>query len=109
MQTNEDGQFVFTPLVPGIYTLTVEQANFKKYQESSITLNAKDRRQLNVVLEIGNVSELVTVTSEQNVVQDSPTGQTLISSTQVLEIPLQNRDFTKLLELAPGVSSSLDD
>jgi hypothetical protein len=42
-------------------------------------------------------------------VQDSPTGQTLISGTQVLEIPLQNRDFTKLLELAPGVSSSLDD
>ena len=109
MQTNQDGQFVFTPLVPGTYTLTVEQANFKKYQESSITLNAKDRRQINVMLEIGNVSELVTVTSEQNVVQDSPTGQTLISSTQVLEIPLQNRDFTKLLELAPGVSSSLDD
>ena len=109
MQTNEDGQFVFTPLLPGTYTLTVEQANFKKYQESGITLNAKDRRQINVVLEIGNVSELVTVTSEQNVVQDSPTGQTLISSTQVLEIPLQNRDFTKLLELAPGVSSSLDD
>lgn len=109
MQTNEDGQFVFTPLVPGTYTLTVEQANFKKYQESSITLNAKDRRQINVMLEIGDVSELVTVTSQQNVVQDSPTGQTLISSTQVLEIPLQNRDFTKLLELAPGISSSLDD
>ena len=51
----------------------------------------------------------VTVTSEQNVVQDSPTSQTLISGTQVLEIPLQNRDFTKLLELTPGVSSSLDD
>jgi outer membrane receptor protein involved in Fe transport len=61
------------------------------------------------VLEVGSVSESVVVTSDQNVVQDSPTGQTLISSTQVLEIPLQNRDFTKLLELAPGVSSSLDD
>ncbi len=109
LQTNDDGQFVITPLIPGTYTLTVEQPNFKKYVESSITLNAKDRRLLNVVLEVGNVSELVTVTSEQNVVQDSPTGQTLISGTQVLEIPLQNRDFTKLLELAPGVSSSLDD
>lgn len=109
LQTNDDGQFVITPLLPGVYTLTVEQANFKKHIESSITLNAKDRRTINVVLEVGNVSEQVTVTSDQNVVQDSPTGQTLISSTQVLEIPLQNRDFTKLLELAPGVSSSLDD
>lgn len=109
VSTNDDGQFVLTPLVPGTYTLTVEQANFKKHIEAALTLNAKDRRSINVVLEIGNVSESVTVTSEQNVVQDSPTGQTLISSTQVLEIPLQNRDFTKLLELAPGVSSSLDD
>ena len=109
VQTNDDGQFVLTPLLPGAYTLTVEQTNFKKHVEAGLTLNAKDRRTVNVVLEIGNVSESVTVTSETNVVQDSPTGQTLISGTQVLEIPLQNRDFTKLLELAPGVSSSLDD
>ena len=109
VQSNDDGIFVITPLSPGTYTLAVEQTNFKKYVEKSVTLNAQDRRQLNVALEAGNVSETVTVTSEQNVVQDSPTGQTLISGTQVLEIPLQNRDFTKLLELVPGVSSSLDD
>ena len=109
VQSNDDGLFVITSLSPGTYTLAVEQTNFKKYVEKSVTLNAQDRRQLNVALEAGNVSETVTVTSEQNVVQDSPTGQTLISGTQVLEIPLQNRDFTKLLELVPGVSSSLDD
>jgi hypothetical protein len=109
VESNEDGNFVITPLSPGAYTLTVEQTNFKKHIEVDVILNAKDRRQLNVVLEAGNVNEAVTVTSEQNVVQDSPTGQTLISGTQVLEIPLVNRDFTKLLELAPGISSSLDD
>src|SRR5512145_3466261 len=37
MQTNEDGQFVITPLVPGTYTLTVELANFKKHVESGLT------------------------------------------------------------------------
>ena len=109
VQTNDDGGFVITPLSPGTYTLTAEQTNFKKHVETGVTLNAKDRRSLNIALESGSVSELVTITSEQNVVQDTPTGQTLISGTQVLEIPLQNRDFTKLLELAPGVSSSLDD
>lgn len=109
VQTNDDGYYVVTPLSPGTYTLTAEQTNFKKHVETGVVLNARDRRLLSVALEAGSVSELVTVTSEQNVVQDSPTGQTLISGTQVLEIPLQNRDFTKLLELAPGVSSSLDD
>jgi carboxypeptidase family protein/TonB-dependent receptor-like protein len=109
VQTNEDGNYVITPLSPGTYTLSAEQANFKKHVEVGLVLNAKDRRQLNVALEAGNVNEVVTVTGEEQVVQDSPTGQTLISGTQVLEIPLQNRDFTKLLELAPGISSSLDD
>ena len=109
VQTNDDGGYVVTPLSPGTYTVTAEQASFKKHVETGVVLNARDRRLLNVALETGSISELVTVTSEQNVVQDSPTGQTLISGTQVLEIPLQNRDFTKLLELAPGVSSSLDD
>jgi hypothetical protein len=109
VQSNDDGNYVISPLIPATYTVTVEQQGFKRYVETSVILNAQDRRQLNIVLEAGNVSEVVTVTSEQNVVQDSPTGQTLISGTQVLEIPLQNRDFTKLLELTPGVSSSLDD
>jgi hypothetical protein len=108
-QTNDDGLYTIGQLNPAIYTVTVEQQGFKKHVESGVTLNAADRRPLNVALEAGNVSEVVTVMSETNVVQDSPTQQTLISGTQVMEIPLQNRDFTKLLELAPGVSSSLDD
>jgi hypothetical protein len=109
VQTNEEGSLSVSPLAPGTYTITVEQPSFKKYVENAVVLSARDRRQLTIVLEAGNVNEVVTVTSEQNVVQDSPTGQTLISGAQVLEIPLQNRDFSKLLELAPGVSSSLDD
>ena len=109
VQTNPEGFLSVSPLVPGNYTVTVEQASFKKHVENAVVLSARDRRLLTIVLEAGNVNEVVTVTSEQNVVQDSPTGQTLISGAQVLEIPLQNRDFSKLLELAPGVSSSLDD
>ncbi|HZH33045.1 MAG TPA: TonB-dependent receptor [Pyrinomonadaceae bacterium] len=109
VQTNDDGVFRIAPLDPGTYTLTIEQANFKRHVETGLTLNAKDRRLMNVALEAGDVSEIVTVTSDQNVVQDSPTQQTLISGTQVVEIPLVNRDFTKLLELVPGISSDLAD
>ena len=109
VQASEDGVYRVTQLAPGTYTLTVEQAGFKRHVESGVVLNARDRRLLNVALEAGNVNETVTVTSEQNVVQDTPTQQTLISGTQVMEIPLVNRDFTKLMELVPGVSSDLSD
>lgn len=108
VQSNEDGNFVVTPLAPGNYTIVVEHQGFKRYLQE-ITLNAKDRRPMDVVLETGSPTETVTITDQPPLIQDSPTGQTLISSTQVLEIPLQNRDFSKLLELVPGISSSLDD
>lgn len=108
VQANTEGNYTVTQLLPGSYTVTVEQANFKKHV-ANITLNAKDRRPLNIVLEAGSVNETVTVTDEPPQIQDSPTGQTLISGTQVVELPLNNRNFIKLTELVPGVSSDLAD
>ncbi len=108
VQTNDEGLYVITPLTPGEYDLTVEQPNFKRYLQT-ITLSARDRRPINISLEPGAPSETVTVTDEAPLIQDSPTGQTLISGAQVVELPLNNRNFLKLTELVPGVTSSLDD
>jgi hypothetical protein len=108
VQSNDDGIYVVTPLPPGPYTVSVEQAGFKRYLQT-LTLNAKDRRPVDIVLETGSPNEVVTITADETVIQDSPTGQTLISGTQVIELPLNNRDYLKLSELVPGVSSSLDD
>ena len=110
VQTNDDGIYVVTPLDPGIYTVAIEQQNFKRHIETNVVLNTKDRRTLNTVLEPGAVSEMVTVTSETNVVQDSPTTQSLVSNAQIVELPLNNRNFMRLLEAGiPGVSSDLSD
>ena len=108
VQADDNGNYSVSPLIPGQYTLTVEQSGFKRYVQN-ITLNVKDRRQVAIVLEVGAVSETVTVTDEPPLIQESPTGQTLINNKQIVEIPLNNRDFTKLLELVPGVSSDLTD
>ncbi|MBA2731924.1 MAG: carboxypeptidase regulatory-like domain-containing protein [Acidobacteria bacterium] len=108
VQTSEDGNYSISPLAPGDYTVTVEQTGFKRYLQN-ITLNARDRRPLEIRLEAGSLSETVTVTDEPSLLQESPTGQTLISGTQVIELPLSNRNFLKLTELVPGVTSGLDD
>lgn len=107
-QANAEGVYVITTLVPGEYALVVEQQNFKRFVQN-ITLNARDRRSVNVALEPGSPDETVTITDEAPLIQDSPTGQGLISGTQVIELPLNNRNFLKLTELVPGISSSLDD
>lgn len=108
VQTNDSGNYIVTPLPPGKYTLTVEQSGFKRYVQT-VSLNARDRRQADIVLETGDINETVTVTDDASLIQDSPTGQGLISGNQVVELPLNNRDYLRLSELIPGISSSLDD
>ncbi|HEV2801306.1 MAG TPA: carboxypeptidase regulatory-like domain-containing protein [Pyrinomonadaceae bacterium] len=108
--TNEEGNYTISPLQPGTYTVTVELAGFKKFVQTDLVLNARDRRPVNIVLEAGNIGEVVTVTSEQTGVLDSPTGQALVSGEQIVELPLNNRNFIRLLEAGvPGVSSDLED
>ena len=108
VQTNSDGLYTVYPLIPGDYTVSVEQPGFKR-SVVSVTLSTRDRRPVDVMLEVGAPTETVTVTAEPPLIQDSPVGQTLVSGNQVTELPLNNRNFIRLLETIPGVSSDLDD
>ena len=60
--TGGDGAFLFTPLLAGNYTLTVELTGFKKYVQSNITLDVNNKLGLPAIsLEIGSVGDTVTV------------------------------------------------
>lgn len=108
--TSEDGSYTITNLTPGTYTLTIEVANFKRYVQTALILNARDRRAINVTMEAGTIGEMVTVTSQEAGVLDSPTTQSLVSNAQIVELPLNNRNFIRLLEAGiPGISSDLSD
>jgi hypothetical protein len=110
VQTNEEGLFTITNLVPGTYSVTIEASGFKTYLQSALVLNARDRRSVNASMEPGNIGEMVTVTSQETGVLDSPTTQALVSNAQIVELPLNNRNFIRLLEAGvPGVSSDLSD
>lgn len=108
IQTNDDGSYNVFPLSSGTYTVTVEQTGFKK-SVINVSLTARDRRPIQVVLEIGELTEVVIVTDEPPLIQDSATGQALVSGNQVTELPLNNRNFIRLLETVPGISSDLSD
>src|SRR5579863_10015877 len=68
LNTTPEGTFVFSPVLPGRYTVTVEMMGFKKYVQSGITLDVSDKLGLPAIsLEVGSTGESITV--EANAVQ----------------------------------------
>jgi hypothetical protein len=107
---NEDGEFSAPLLQAGIYDSAVEAGGFKKRVERGVKLDLNQRRTVDVVLEVGAVSEVVTVEASAIAVETStPTVSTLIGGNQIRELSLNNRNWVQLIALAPGVTNDLAD
>jgi len=102
--TGEDGNYTFTQLTPGAYTLKVEAANFKILNQTGVVLETNQSLRLNLPLEAGNISEQVTVTAETPAINTETSGKgEVITPRQVQDLPLNGRNFTDLALLTPGV------
>lgn len=106
--TGAEGGYL-VPLLPvGAYEATFTLSGFQSRLVRGITLNVNDRVQVDAQLATGGVSEVVEVTG-RTLTQTTTAVQNLIDSRQVQELPINNRNFAKLVELAPGVSSDFAD
>src|SRR2546422_4866887 len=63
--SNDSGLFEVPFLMPGQYTVTAELAGFKKYVRQGIALNVGAKINLDIKLDVGEVSESVTVTAQE--------------------------------------------
>ena len=103
--TTETGAFS-VPLLPvGPYEVTFTLTGFQPLTVTGLTLAVNDRIAVNGQLKVGGMSETVQVTSEATMVQPTPALQSLVDSTQVQQLPLNNRNFVQLATLSAGVSS----
>jgi outer membrane receptor protein involved in Fe transport len=103
-ETDAAGNYSIELLPPGEYDLAVESPGFKRTEQSGIRLFASDRPKIDLVLEVGEVTESVTVTEAVSLVQTQKSeGGVVIQNKQVLEMPLNGRNFSQLIELEPGV------
>lgn len=103
--TTSAGLFYFSRLPIGEYRLTVEVAGFKTYEATGIRLNVNEKLNFPITLQIGEVSDRVTVTGEAGALQ-TETGEVsnLVGADQVRDLPLNGRNFAQLVDLVPGVS-----
>jgi len=108
--TNENGEFSVPNLQVSTYNITVEAPNFKKTVQSGIKLDVGQRRTVDFTLAAGRIEEVVTVEADPVAVDlTSATSGTVINGDQVRELSINNRNFTQLVTLAPGVTNDLSD
>jgi hypothetical protein len=104
LQTNEAGEYVARSLTPGVYQVTVEATGFKKFERRGIRLEVATTLGLDFKLTPGAVTEVLTVTGEQPLVETlSNTLGGTFSNVAITELPLQGRDFQNLAILQPGI------
>ncbi|HEY2932905.1 MAG TPA: TonB-dependent receptor [Acidobacteriota bacterium] len=101
--TDAAGNYVATTLPVGRYSVIVEAPGFKRSVSSGITLSVQDRIGVNVVLEVGQVSDTVMVTGAAPALQTDTSylGQ-VIESQRIVDLPLNGRFFTRLAVLTAG-------
>ncbi len=109
-KTNETGDFSFTGLASGGYTIHVEAKGFRSLDMKNTMVGAAGRTAVgNLQLEVGSVSESVTVTSQgQEVATTTTSSQAVLDSKQVAQISLRGRDLMTLLRILPGVQQGGD-
>jgi hypothetical protein len=98
------GEFTFNFLPAGRYRLTITAGGFKEQTEAGIELTAGQRVRRTYALEIGSLSEKVTVTADKPIVNTVSAEQLISHSTiEVRELPLARRDWTNLLNVGTGI------
>jgi hypothetical protein len=103
--TDTSGNYSITTLPPGLYTLTVSHAGFstRVFKDLEITLNRTFN--FNASLEVGTVQEKVEVSAEIPLLETSSSSEgTTIVPGQIVDMPLNGRNYLDLMQLVPGVA-----
>ncbi len=104
--TSAEGAFVFTPVLPGRYTISVEAPGFKKYTQSGITLDVSDKLGLPAIkLEVGATGESVTVEASAVQLQTVTAERSgVVTGRQMIDLALNGRNLTGLLKTVEGAN-----
>jgi len=105
--TNGDGSFLFPQLEFGTYTVKVTASGFKTFIANEVKIDVGREYTLAPILELGNVSESVTVTAGADVVTSTSAQiSNTVSPQQILSLPLVTRNPLTLTTLQAGVASN---
>jgi len=104
--TNDDGIYAFPRIPVGRYELRVEATGFKTYVNPEVALEVNQRARVDVAMQVGAISESISVTGEAPVLQtDTTQVGSVISADLVTHTPLISRNPVALTLLTAGVTT----
>src|SRR5580693_2895546 len=109
-QTSADGSYTVSELQIGTYTVTISQSGFQTSVTSSVTVDVAVERRVDVALKPGEVAVQVQVSGESLPQVETTTNDLggVLTAQTVQNLPVNGRDYTKLIYLNPGVAGSPD-
>ena len=104
--TNGAGLYTFANVTPGVYEITVKKAGFRGANVSAFIVEVTKSYTVDVKLEIGEVTESITVSTEARVELQTTDAQVgdVIGGTTLSRLPTLTRDASELLTLQPGTT-----
>lgn len=103
--TNASGAYNLVNLLPANYEVTVTSPGFRK-AVSKVTITVGSQQTMNLALQVGEVSQTVEVTGAAPVIEtENATLSGNVQSEQIVQLPLNGRDWAQLATLEPGVIS----
>ena len=107
LTTDAKGFYSFTALPIGTYNVEIRQSGFKAYRQEGLVIDVNSALRADVSLQLGQISEVMSVTTETAQVETENTQMgEVISATRMTSVPLNGRSYTDLLSLQPGVVPS---
>ncbi len=102
--TNAQGYFTLAYLQPSTFDIDVTAPGFDKLRRENITLLVAEKLDLPLTLQVGNISQTITVAAEASPLQNADaSGGLNFDSLQTSELPLNGRQVYMLMDLSPGV------
>src|SRR6266496_189385 len=107
-KTNDNGDYDFVEVPVGTYRLEFDLTGFKKNVRRGVSLDINQVITLNMAMQVGATQEVVDVTSEAPLVETTSTQLgAVVGDRAISELPLNSRDTYQLLQLQPGVMSTV--
>jgi Carboxypeptidase regulatory-like domain/TonB-dependent Receptor Plug Domain len=108
--TAGNGSYTFTLLPPGSYKVSISAAGFQSIAVPAVTVDVTETEVLNQSLQVGAQTQQVTVSGSTESIQTETSALGgVVNQDSIVSIPLATRNYTQILNLSPGVITSVTD